>query len=1326
MKRFQLLTLGFVLTIIIVLFASITAFAETKTITAGVYNVGSDLPAGEYEIQCTEASDPYKDYLDLMKLLSQDDESLQALLSLYDNYLDEPTVTVTINGASGENKTDFELEKNAKRTITLEDGFSIEIENGTCILELKNNIASYASSDDTSHKTTSSADEWICSNCGNRATGNFCNNCGTARPTDSDAVSFAAANEDIIGKWLCTSAVYNGVTVDISNYANLSMEINADGTTRLSSIDGEVKGKWTRNGSLFTLYSNGVERNGTIENGKITFSVANNSIIFSREAVASSLEFPSPIMANSEDEFFGTWNLSRAATQGLVLTSLELAAMGITDDARLTISRGEARVDRITEGKYEYEEFSTSFTNGKLQLKSINDNGAVVLLLTSSGELLITSASNGITLQIYFTKEVTEDSELGNISESSEIPSDVLVPTEGSAPTEIPSMEAKQETTEKQFLFMPDRWNLYKAFSISSTSWRIEKWSRWNASTGDFKYEYDVSSFDVNDSSYGFAWTDDSQSAFFITLNDSRNNKLDKQRVGFTVSPDTIADVVSLTFTNDRWAQYRAYVLSPSTIKIERWGRWNANTDDFEYYYDIGVIDTNSITNEFSWIDDAHSAFSVVIDDEQNANWKRNAEKIGFSINPETLPNIVRYNYHHDKWKLYKAYAITPNYLKVELWGRWNYNTDKFEHYYDIGLIQIDDPTNDFLWSSSNFNEFSVSIIDHNNDDLDHQTKVSFELDEENGSIMPAMATTVPKVTAIPQPAEKETSAKNNVPDSTPISVLSTIYTDVKWSEKLGYVIVDNNSALIVGCSSDADKVSISSKIDGMTVVGIGDSAFENCVKLENVYIWADITSIGNNAFKECSSLKRISIPSSVKTIGTCAFENCSKLENAYIWGDSEIGDSAFKGCTSLTGISISSGIETIGVSAFAGCTSLEKVYIWGDTNISAYAFQGCTSIKEISIPSGVDLIDDYAFEGCTNLSKVHVWGSNTFISDKAFLNCPMLSKVPKSSNTIKPTTKSSTAKEISTLTPIPESTPLPEPRASISTNNRSSSEDTEDFLKMAGKTAHLESGKYIGGDDIPIGKYILVCKTDSYNSGIVWLAKDTDNLDEEYPSVLYEYISGNEERNIYVNIGDGYILNCSFPCDLIVANPISFENDTVRIEAGQYTIGDDLPAGKYILDCKTDAKNSGIVWIAKDTDNLDEEYPSVLYEYVGNNETKKYYMNAGNNYVLNCPFPCTLIVKNTLSFDGDSIIIEAGRYVFGDDLPSGKYTLTCNTTSQDSGIIWLAKDTDDLDEEYPSVLYEFVGDNDQDKFSINVRDGYILNCPFGCTLTKSQGVVFN
>lgn len=388
----------------------------------------------------------------------------------------------------------------------------------------------------------------------------------------------------------------------------------------------------------------------------------------------------------------------------------------------------------------------------------------------------------------------------------------------------------------------------------------------------------------------------------------------------------------------------------------------------------------------------------------------------------------------------------------------------------------------------------------------------------------------------------------------------------------------------------------------------------------------------------------------------------------------------------------------------------MSSVIIWGDANIGNYAFQGCSKITKISISSGTEYIGDYAFEGCTNLSKVTMWGRKTNIGTGAFDNCPNLKDTPKSSGTTK------TTKEPATATPN-KSTPTPAP-----TPDNTLDSNLESTI-ITGKTAHLEAGKYIGGDDIPAGKYVLICKTSSGDYGIVWVAK---NAEESNPSILYTFVDNNTEKRFYINIGEGYVLNCPFACDLAICDTIEFKDGTAHLDEGKYVFGDDLPVGKYILLCEPDRNSYGIVWVAKDTDIINDKNPSILYEFVGQNESKKYYVNAVNQYVLCCPFPCTLIECNTLTFENDSLKLEAGKYVFGDDIPVGKYVLTCQTSSSDYGIVWVAKDTDDLENGNPSVLYDFVGQSSESKYSINVKEGYILNCPFNCILTKTQGVSFD
>lgn len=442
MKRFLSLTVCFVLTAVLLLSSVSMAVAETITLTAGVYNVGKDIPAGEYEILCTEASDPYNDYLDLMKSLSGDDESLQALWSLYGGLVDEPTVTVTIRGTSGEKKKSFELEKNAKKVITLENDYSIKIEDGTCTLELKKELASTQSSS-VSDRSSASSDEWTCPNCGNSATGNFCNNCGTARPEGSTNDSNSSENDDVIGTWHAVQVVYNGVTVDIAGTGMyVTMQLNANGSVTISSNDSEEEGTWTRNANTIVLTT---DDSGTVncsfEGGKITLKEQGNEIIFSKDlTTTASTSLPSPITATSEDQFFGTWNMSKVAAQGIVLTPVELAAMGSSEDITFIISRGEARADIITNGRSDYNKFNTTFSNGRLQLKSKINSVVLSVVLTDSGELMTTTTSDGITRQIYFTKEADGQSLNENSSgETEAAESSTPSPTNTPAPTQKPA-----------------------------------------------------------------------------------------------------------------------------------------------------------------------------------------------------------------------------------------------------------------------------------------------------------------------------------------------------------------------------------------------------------------------------------------------------------------------------------------------------------------------------------------------------------------------------------------------------------------------------------------------------------------------------------------------------------------------------------------------------------------------------------------------------------------------------------------------------------------------------------------------------------------------
>ena len=93
----------------------------------------------------------------------------------------------------------------------------------------------------------------------------------------------------------------------------------------------------------------------------------------------------------------------------------------------------------------------------------------------------------------------------------------------------------------------------------------------------------------------------------------------------------------------------------------------------------------------------------------------------------------------------------------------------------------------------------------------------------------------------------------------------------------------------------------------------ISENAFEECEKLERVYLPSKLTKIRDNTFKDCKKLEEITIPASVTKIGAGAFAGCSSLTNVKI--DSEVKEtemSALKNYENLKGVTIPGNVIKI------------------------------------------------------------------------------------------------------------------------------------------------------------------------------------------------------------------------------------------------------------------------------------------------------------------------------------------------------------------------------------------------------------------------------
>lgn len=291
-----------------------------------------------------------------------------------------------------------------------------------------------------------------------------------------------------------------------------------------------------------------------------------------------------------------------------------------------------------------------------------------------------------------------------------------------------------------------------------------------------------------------------------------------------------------------------------------------------------------------------------------------------------------------------------------------------------------------------------------------------------------------------------------------------------------------------------------------------------------------------------------------------------------------------------------------------------------------------------------------------------------------------------------------------------------------------SDSPTNNDSATNIGKTATLYSGEYIGGEDIPVGIYILKCITGDDEHGIVSLSSPNDNLDEDSPSIIYEHVSFNETREYFIAMDEGSILTLPFTATLTSISAEYFETgECIPAFTGQYRGGKDIAAGRYIVTIKTDDKNHGIIWLSSPSDNLDEEHPSLIYEHISFNEERSFYMVLEEGASMYIPCGQATITKvEKVEFDEDGIAaLSVGAYFIGKDLPTGKYILTCISNDYEHGIVWISSPDDNLEESHPSVLYEHISFNEEKTFSVKLEEGAILYIPVPSTLSINAGVEF-
>jgi len=191
-----------------------------------------------------------------------------------------------------------------------------------------------------------------------------------------------------------------------------------------------------------------------------------------------------------------------------------------------------------------------------------------------------------------------------------------------------------------------------------------------------------------------------------------------------------------------------------------------------------------------------------------------------------------------------------------------------------------------------------------------------------------------------------------------------------------------------IGAASD---VEVPSKLNGLSVTGIGPGAFRSNSSITSVTLPEGLLSIGNAAFQSCGNLQTIHFPEGLVSIGDLAFNVCNLTEITLPSSLTSIGDSAFLSSGSFTTLTVPATLTDIGPSAFAKCNMTSAVLEEGLTAVTERMFDGCRGLTDVTIPGTVTTIDSYAFNNCIALNRFSIPESVTVIGEGAFQNCTSL-----------------------------------------------------------------------------------------------------------------------------------------------------------------------------------------------------------------------------------------------------------------------------------------------------------------------------------------------
>lgn len=186
---------------------------------------------------------------------------------------------------------------------------------------------------------------------------------------------------------------------------------------------------------------------------------------------------------------------------------------------------------------------------------------------------------------------------------------------------------------------------------------------------------------------------------------------------------DTIATGTEYAYMSDEWNVYIATAISDSVIKIENWNKTMNVKKKLKYNYDIGAYKITDSATGFEWLDEEHTAFSIIFQDKNNWDMRKSAAHV-FTVNinsdaycrgTDYSKDIVCYEYVCDDWHMYRAIPLTDNMIKIECWARGT-SISSYLFGWDWCVIDLTATETDFEWLDEEHSGFTITTQDPQND----------------------------------------------------------------------------------------------------------------------------------------------------------------------------------------------------------------------------------------------------------------------------------------------------------------------------------------------------------------------------------------------------------------------------------------------------------------------------------------------------------------------------------------------------------------------------------------------------------------------------------